>query len=1108
MEYIKKETLKILLYMDPFVDYLYKDNSRSFVLRYDMMPALLARQFNQEASVKIFCNEKILKENELNKILKGLTIKSINKLQIDNFLKESSLSPESIIRGNFNNIFLIKYKKILSSLDENCEPNIILSWGIIPDYLCKIYPNSIILEAEHSALFRIYQEADTIYFPKNQLTRSKLFNYINNLELNLNDRNALYQLKVILEKLANPLGTLSYKYFSDELKDKKIIFYPGHFSSPYALYFSKYINDNEILSEILKNIPDNTIILYLNHPLNNDLPQIVNLSDKIIDISPFSKIDNNITLKAIYLCDLLVNSHSKTSFLALLLNKDVIEIDNFYYSEFCEKNIDQITTIINNGYPQYLKELQKKLVFYLITHTISQKILQCENCYKDIVLNYFKSFKNFEFQKLKITMSIGEVCEKINNSLISPSIKINRKPNEYDKIKACIISNKYTNICFDVFDTLLWRPFNRPTDLFYIISKEVSKLLNSARFNFLSARISAEWHARRKNANGYSDDITLEDIYKSFSYLFDVPLKTSYKILNIEKDYEKKFIQCRKSARNLVVLAKLNCKNIYAVSDMYLSSKFISYLLEIMNYPIFNKVIVSCEEGATKNTGRLFNVLKEKYDIDPYKSIFIGDNKNSDFIIPQKFGFKSFYFPSAIQCMKEKTNFVHFENIIINYSVSTHFAVIANIIFDNPYINFDKKTILNNSNYLLGIIVLGPFLLNFVAWLIDNIKLKTYKVLLFCSRDCFIIEKIYKMYKKYNVNLPDGKYFYVSRKSIMPCYQDKNNIVLLPTMYNSRYNAFDFITKYLNIDKNYEILQEHKRYLKNIGYSKIEQSKLHDFLKKIQINIPDIKNKQNLIYKYIIQETNSNEFAIVDSGARGTTRDAISDLLGKKIDLYLLREYRYKYSDNKIISYHKESFNYFRPGRQAFASAFYEPLISRADENSCEGYKLINNKIIPIYSIKEPTKCIHNISIVQRGTLDFAESYINIFKDISNDMIMEPSTEIYKSFLEFIYARMSDSNFLESSFYHEDILNSDRKQSIIMPPLKNNLIPIKQNIINNKDNNINYNSSLKQIIMKFERIILLLILSERKKNKYIRDRRSFFIDSKYKILQYWYSFFK
>ena len=72
-----------------------------------------------------------------------------------------------------------------------------------------------------------------------------------------------------------------------------------------------------------------------------------------------------------------------------------------------------------------------------------------------------------------------------------------------DDIKSEIDSHEI--ISFDIFDTLLLRPYVKPTDLFL----HLEKLLNKE--GFAQARIEAEQKARKKHSD--KEDITIDEIY-------------------------------------------------------------------------------------------------------------------------------------------------------------------------------------------------------------------------------------------------------------------------------------------------------------------------------------------------------------------------------------------------------------------------------------------------------------------------------------------------------------------------------------------------------------------------------------------------------------------
>ncbi|MBQ8032646.1 MAG: hypothetical protein IJ266_01620 [Elusimicrobiaceae bacterium] len=78
---------------------------------------------------------------------------------------------------------------------------------------------------------------------------------------------------------------------------------------------------------------------------------------------------------------------------------------------------------------------------------------------------------------------------------------------QLDKIKRLV--DTHGVISFDIFDTLLIRPYLRPTDLFVHLEK-----LNQLP-GFAARRIAAETAARQKHEN--LEDINLDEIYAELS---------------------------------------------------------------------------------------------------------------------------------------------------------------------------------------------------------------------------------------------------------------------------------------------------------------------------------------------------------------------------------------------------------------------------------------------------------------------------------------------------------------------------------------------------------------------------------------------------------------
>ena len=181
-------------------------------------------------------------------------------------------------------------------------------------------------------------------------------------------------------------------------------------------------------------------------------------------------------------------------------------------------------------------------------------------------------------------------------------------------------------IIFDVFDTLVTRPFLSPKDLFYYLELTY----NLPRFHKI--RIDAEKIARQGKP-----EITLDDIY------LNIPSELKY-IKNKEISAELALCKRIEQTYTIYKYAQLKQKNIYFASDMYLDSTTISDILTKNGYICNNNLFLSSVSKKTKHSGDLYDEIISKLKLKiKEKVLMIGDNFHSDFLIPQRKGFKAFH---------------------------------------------------------------------------------------------------------------------------------------------------------------------------------------------------------------------------------------------------------------------------------------------------------------------------------------------------------------------------------------------------------------------------------------------------------------------------------
>lgn len=374
-------------------------------------------------------------------------------------------------------------------------------------------------------------------------------------------------------------------------------------------------------------------------------------------------------------------------------------------------------------------------------------------------------------------------------------------------------------ISFDVFDTLLIRPFSNPTDLFEFIEK----VENAPGFS--EARQIAEKMARKI----YPDEIRFDEIYdnidKKFRYLKDKELEYEFKLLRLNRNIYDLYRQaCEKN------------KIVIATSDMYLPREFLELVLKKENYDKLDKVFVSSENRHTKGNKKLYLDILSYYKIAPSKIVHIGDNIIADKEKPREIGIKSYKIKKITEIFDTPANlkWIQFYKNNERLSSSIHYALIS--MHRDIEIKLDKSY-WNMIGYRLG----GPLVLGYLYFCVSIAKKHGIEKLLFVSRDGWSLEKIYSKFFKNQYKI-ESEYIYLQRiiglqSLLIWCGQPR------------------YLDKLLTIAKNdLNYIVVHDNYTDNINEFKKYESELKEWSKK----------QYDEFVKYIYDKAGDNKVAIID----------------------------------------------------------------------------------------------------------------------------------------------------------------------------------------------------------------------------------------------------
>ena len=193
-------------------------------------------------------------------------------------------------------------------------------------------------------------------------------------------------------------------------------------------------------------------------------------------------------------------------------------------------------------------------------------------------------------------------------------------------------------VSFDIYDTLIERLVDTPTDIFQLTENVYNKRFRDKIYSFKEKRIKAE-SLCRNIAKG--KEITLKEIY---GQLYDFSDEQLIKLQGIEVELECSLVCRNEKNIELLNFAVQRGKKVFFISDMYLGCEVITQILKKCEICMYDKLYVSSEIGEKKSTGKLFDIVKVENKItSDSKWIHIGDNYKSDYLIPQKRGIECLF---------------------------------------------------------------------------------------------------------------------------------------------------------------------------------------------------------------------------------------------------------------------------------------------------------------------------------------------------------------------------------------------------------------------------------------------------------------------------------
>lgn len=197
-----------------------------------------------------------------------------------------------------------------------------------------------------------------------------------------------------------------------------------------------------------------------------------------------------------------------------------------------------------------------------------------------------------------------------------------KKNNRRPSLARAMYSMRNTKLAsFDIFDTLLLRPFSDPKDLFYILGEKFNEM------DFYNLRIRCEKEARDIKEELYGNrEIDIYDIYRRIKYYTGINVEYGVKT---EFETEMDLIYPNEYQKYIFNTFINNQVPVVLTSDMYYPSEMMELLLQKNGITGYEKIYVSCDKEHSKSDGTLFDCILEDYEEIPMNLItHIDDNWN------------------------------------------------------------------------------------------------------------------------------------------------------------------------------------------------------------------------------------------------------------------------------------------------------------------------------------------------------------------------------------------------------------------------------------------------------------------------------------------------
>ncbi|HFP7753851.1 TPA: DUF4422 domain-containing protein [Campylobacter jejuni] len=369
--------------------------------------------------------------------------------------------------------------------------------------------------------------------------------------------------------------------------------------------------------------------------------------------------------------------------------------------------------------------------------------------------------KQFELKKKIKCLPISFVENTSNTTVV----------NELNILKIKEKLKHYAVVSFDLFDTLLLRPYSTPQDIFLHLEEKYNLK------GFAKDRMEAENKAC----------ILLNKKLVNYDEIYECMPRAYQFLKKIEQELEINTLYVNTEMKVIYDYLIKQGKKIVLTSDMYHSEVFFKQLLDKNNIKGYYKIYISGVVNKSKHHGDLYQYILDDLKIKSNEIIHIGDNHYADYQQAINNGLQALYYEAPI--LQFFNSFPRLRKFYDeNNNLTSH--IIIGILLKKWLQN--NKSIDNYWEYF-GYFYGGSICYGLSKFVYDEAIKEDLKEFIFVARDGYIIEKIFNLLQQqFDTNI---KTAYV--------YAPRTLHLQINLVYRNEYPYQTKASSLINLYKNY-----------------------------------------------------------------------------------------------------------------------------------------------------------------------------------------------------------------------------------------------------------------------------------------------------------------